>query len=174
MVRLIGSRFNAIRGDYVRDNFLFYTRILVDFLQIAKKYDIYSAVRPASKVSRSKSYRPVKYIDMIDRVMTVFSDQKLLAHLQIMESALYSLEAYASNTTMSRRVSSMATPMKSSYRSSILGSSDRVYSNSGPLIRAQITFFEGKNDYVPVFIEVEGESSPSESVLDVVRSLVLD
>lgn len=158
-----------IRADYVRDNFLFYTALLSDFVQAAKKFDLYAAVRPLSRSARSSKtscYRPTRLIDMVDAVLKVFSDERLLRHLQVMETALSSLEAYTAGAGigLSRGGvsgnggggSTLGTPLRSTtplrLHPSTLASGDRGYSNCGPLLRTQIQALEGKTGYTPVFI----------------------
>ncbi len=151
----------------MRDNFLFYTTLLSDFLLSAKKFDLYSAVRPVSRSARSSKtcYRPVRLVNMLDSILSVFSDVRLLSHLQVMETALTSLEAYSAGAGMGRGPSSATggdmgstpvrtTPLRLPIAHSATG--DGGYSNCGPLLRAQILALEGKAGYSPAFVGTNG------------------
>jgi hypothetical protein len=102
---------------------------------------------------------------MVDAVLSVFSDERLLRHLQVMETALSSLEAYTAGTGVglsrggvngNSGGSVMGTPVRSTtplrLHPSTLASGERGYSNCGPLLRSQIQALEGKAGYTPVFI----------------------
>ena len=154
------------RGDYVRDNFLFYTRLLVDFLLAVNKYDVYATVRPSK--GYKPNMRPIKFLEMMQMVTDLFSESKLLHHLQVIETALYSLEAYSSNVN---RIGSI-TPVRSAQRSISSPCIDKSsYANCGPFIRSQISSLEKNGEYIPVFIVMMEDKIQKEHVLDVVSLL---
>jgi hypothetical protein len=179
------------RGDFVRDNYLYYSRLLYEFLKILKKMDIYSciSVRPGLTQRNRTSQR--KILELIGKVLSIFSEAKLLKHLQVIETALDSLENY-SGTTSEPRTSThgiasaradsarpvVVTPSKSSFRTTVgtpngmsgtgLGALEHGYANCGPVVRAQVVFFEGKSEYVPVFLSVDVPRPGIETVYDLV------
>lgn len=153
---------------------MYYSRLLYEFLKCAKKFDIYGSVRPSHSVQRVNP--KIKPMEIILKVLSIFSDSKLLKHLQIIESALDSLEHYSGSARSEGRlpsstVGTVITPSKSSFKTNsiatpVSGSIDHGYSNCGPLIRAQVAFFEGKTEYIPVFLSVDAPGV--ETVYDLV------
>ena len=155
---------------------MYYSRLLFEFLKCAKKFDIYASVRPCTSIQSIN--QKLKPLEIILKVLNVFSDSKLLKHLQIIESALDSLESYSGGARSDSRqplvIGSIVTPSKTCFRNTSIGTPvagtfvDPGYSNCGPLIRAQVIFFEGKCEYVPVFLSVV-DSTITDTVHDLVN-----
>jgi hypothetical protein len=115
---------------------------------------------------------------MLDKVMGVFSDPKLVAHLQVLESALTSLEAYSGGGGAMTpglgggRIGSSSN--RGSFQrhaltmDSTLQGQARAYSNSGPILRSVLMQFEKRAEYVPVFMSL---SDVPDSALDAVSFL---
>ena len=107
---------------------------------------------------------------MVERVLSYFSDPKLLELLKAIESALCSLKTYNSGGGLSSGVvSSTSSPiMKSAVSSTRLAASatnaaslrkEKVdiayhYRNSGPKTRQHVVAFEGRYHYSPVLIQI--------------------
>ena len=161
---------------------MYYSRLLFEFLKTLKKIDIYSCI--SSRPGQTQMIRTAqrKIIDLIGNVLLIFSENKLLKHLQVVESALDSLENYTVTGTDARTLSLssrtdrpiVVTPSKSSF-SRTVGTPNGIsalveqgYANCGPVIRAQVAFFEGKSEYVPVFLSMNTTGQGVESIYDLV------
>lgn len=147
-------------------------------------FDYYASTRPSfqrgnpsspsSQMSPGNSTesmsREPSYLRMTERVISYFSDPKLLELLKAMESALCSLKTYGAGGALGGGLTStMSSPMmKSAVSSTRLPTTvtsaaalrkEKVdiayqYRNSGPKTRQQVIAFEGRYQYSPILIQV--------------------
>jgi Mitochondrial-associated sphingomyelin phosphodiesterase len=158
--KFLGEQYSEAWSGYVHDNFLFYTRLLYDFLKRTHSLDIYDSAMPLKdtttkqtpvlKCNRSKTHNS---ISMIEQVMHVFADEGLMKLLVVLETALCSLDPYSvSNTGDYNRHSSISLFPPSTPRMDRAKSSAGFFQNSGPKTRGQIIELEGSYQYHPVFV----------------------
>ena len=164
-----GGRYNEEWAPFVHDNFLFYTRLFYIFLMRTKTFDLYASSRAYKqnthivnnlgiKTERKEHNR--KYLDILEKVISVFKDKNLIQLLKVLEMALCSLDTFAGTPQIPK--SPMTPGFSSSPRLKTLGETGSprsrqmgdpmyVYQNSGPKTRGDVIFLEGTYNYLPLF-----------------------
>ena len=156
------GRFEEKWSEFVKDNFLFYTRILQLFLTRGSTFDFYASVRPASTTTgpapKSDS-RALQYLVISEKVLSFFNDEKLIELLQALEKSLLSLKNYtaAAASPMMRTTTAVSAKMPTATSSRPGAKSDigYAYRNSGTTTRTHVLAFEGSFVYSPVFETAE-------------------
>lgn len=93
-------------------------------------------------VGQRKPQAQKKYLDILETVFKVFKDKELVRMLTVLESAICTLDTFATTPQMSRTPSSAMSPRVKP---------ENLYQNSGPKIRADIIHFEKTFRYRPIF-----------------------
>lgn len=153
-----GNSFTSEWNGFVQDNFLFYTRLLYDFILRFNSIDIYSSARSPPNSSSAL------HLSKLEMVMNVFSDSKLIDFIRVLETALISLDSYAAHeikvsTQEAQRTSTISLFGPTTPRSKSFGG-DRIetFQNSGPRTRSDIIALEGSFVYKPLFMVKSGQS----------------
>ncbi|KAL5034241.1 hypothetical protein RTP6_002100 [Batrachochytrium dendrobatidis] len=197
--RAVKQAFSEKWGEFVKDNFVYYTVLLQIFMQKVQSLPFLSALRPTRsqiqtttapyKNSSSRHYTDTngssayaagithkRCLEIVNKVLGVFSDPCLLQLLRVMETALSTLDAFG--TSHGNALDAMsAHPKSATYGMAHAGynsPSNRLprtlqtpnslnamenpewlcsYQNSGPALHTQIFQFErGMISYRPTFI----------------------
>ena len=84
------------RADFVKDNFPFYSILLLHFMERAKTFDLYASVRPVTSrqdYSKKSVLKSKVYLDIVESILALFSNEKLGSLLKLLESSLLNLES---------------------------------------------------------------------------------
>ncbi|KAH6593963.1 hypothetical protein BASA50_007018 [Batrachochytrium salamandrivorans] len=197
--KAVNQKFSLEWGPFVKDNFVYYTVLLQTFIQRVQSFSFLTSLRPTreSRVpgfmqnsssssttqSSNSSFLPPtvptqqRSLEVVEKVLNVFSDTNLVHILQILETALSTLDSYGlvpatPHDPIATHSARSAHPLLNPGYSTPLSKSSRIlslsknvpdvsanadhlytYQNSGPALRAHIILFDKPVvSYRPVFI----------------------